>query len=305
MPKTYTQLCFESRETISQLHAQGYSCRQIAATLGRAPSTIARELHRNQAATTGYRALHAQKLTRARRWRGARLERDAVLRDEVLHALRAGLSPEQIAGRRQQQGESSISHESIYRFIYAQLRRHQQYAWRHYLPRAKSERGYRRRKRSSPALCMAHRTSIAERPLTIHQQCGHWEADLMSFTDYREHVLVLHERQSKLTLCFRQDRKHADRIAAVIYDSLKALPPRLRRSMTFDNGTEFALHYQLRRRLKMRTYFCDPRSPWQKGGVENSIGRLRRYLPRHTHSPQMPGLSNPGRGVCSTVALQM
>ena len=105
----------------------------------------------------------------------------------------------------------------------------------------------------------------------------------MAFAAYGQNLLAAHERTSRVLAIVRQPTKHADPVAKTLRDWLKPLPPALRRSITFDNGTEFASHYKLRKQPGISTYFCDPHSPWQKGGVENAIGRLRRYLPRKTN----------------------
>ena len=134
----YRQLSIEERCEIARLRAEGAAVRQIAAALDRAPSTVARELRRNGSRTGGYRPVYAHEQARARRWSGARLERDDELRACVLERLSWGWSPEQIAGHlAEAAGRTVISYESIYRFIYAQAARHKNHAWRRYLPRAK------------------------------------------------------------------------------------------------------------------------------------------------------------------------
>ena len=154
----YRQLSIEERCEIARLRAEGAAVRQIAAALDRAPSTVARELKRNGSRTGGYRPVYAHEQARARRWSGARLERDDALRACVLERLSWGWSPEQIAGHlAEAAGRTVISYESIYRFIYAQAARHKNHAWRRYLPRAKWKRGRRRRKGSSSASFIAHR----------------------------------------------------------------------------------------------------------------------------------------------------
>ena len=126
--------------------------------------------------------------------------------------------------------------------------------------------------------------AIDHRPAYIHKrrQPGHWEADLMLFAKYGQAVLVTHERHSRLLLVSRQPNKAADPVATRLTDLFGSLPKALRRSITFDNGTEFAYHYRLHK-LSMYTFFCDPHAPWQKGGIENAIGRMRRGLPRKTN----------------------
>jgi len=284
MGKRYNQLDIEDRCEISRLLASGTSIRQIAAALDRSPSTVARELRRNTSRQSGYRAKYADQQSQARRWTGSRLERDSELREKVLRRLKQGWSPEQVSGRLAlDAGRRIISHETIYRFIYGQLTRSTDYSWRHYLPRGKSRRGWRGRKGGSPASFIAHRRPIHERPETANdrQTPGHWEADLMLFSKYSQAILTLHERRSRLLIAVRPSSKAADPIAQAMRDILAPLPAQWRRSVTFDNGTEFAYHYQLHE-LDIETFFCDTYSPWQKGGVENAIGRMRRTLPRKT-----------------------
>jgi len=282
----YRQLSLEERCSIAQLREAGQSLRQIAAALDRQPSTIARELKRNSGRRVGYRPSYAQQQTRARRWSGSRLERDDALRDEVLNHLKTGWSPEQIAGRlAREAGRSIISYESIYRFIYAQLRRTNDGAWRLYLPRAKARRGWRSKGGGSSTSLIRQRRPITERPEEAcnRQISGHWEADYMLFADYGQNLLVAHERASRLTLIARTPNRKAPVTAKALASLLEPLPKDARTTITFDNGTEFAHHHQLHRQLGVETFFCDTHSPWQKGGVENAIGRLRRYLPRTTN----------------------
>ena len=284
MGKTYGQLSSEERAIIADLRAKGRSIRQIAAALDRPASTVSRELKRNSGRQVGYRAAYAQQQSRARRWRGSRLERNSQLRRLVLESLKKGWSPEQVCGwLERRSGRPVISPESIYRFIQAQITRHQDYRWRHYLPRAKFKRGFRGRKGGSPALHIQARVSIDERPPAVADRSipGHWEADLMMFARYDQALLTLHERSSRLLIAVRPDGKHAGPIATIIAGLLEPLPQPLRQTITFDNGTEFARHYELHR-LDIMTFFCDPHSPWQKGGIENAIGRMRRQIPRKT-----------------------
>ncbi len=284
MGRSYGQLSLEDRCTIAELQGAGQSIRQIAAALDRAPSTIARELRRNRGSFVGYKPAYAQQRTRERRWKGSRLTREPFLRRVVLERLAMGWSPEQVAGRlAKDHGRKVISYESIYRFIYAQIRSAKDYRWRHYLPRGKSKRGRRGRKRSSSATFIEGRVSLAERPLVVNDRSapGHWEADLMMFAKYGQAILTVHERQSRLLLAIRLASKAAHLVAHHLARLFGALPQRLRQTVTFDNGTEFARH-RLLHRLNVDTFFCDPYSPWQKGGIENAIGRMRRFLPRKT-----------------------
>ncbi|MBL8642168.1 MAG: IS30 family transposase [Alphaproteobacteria bacterium] len=227
--------------------------------------------------------LHADEQSWARRWRGCRLMRQPDLQNHVLSHLAMGWSPEQISGRLTQENNTMrISHESIYRFIYAQITRTGDYSWRHYLPRAKSKRGHVRR----PYKSMKHiknRVSIADRPLYINKRCqiGHWETDLLILSDKKHNLLVAQERHTRFTLIAKQDGKFAQPTVDRLKEWLSPLPAGLRRSLTQDNGPEFFEHHQLNQ-LGIKTYFCDPRSPWQKGGIKNMNGRIRRYIPLKT-----------------------
>jgi len=285
MGERYGHLTFDERCTIAQLHQAGQSKRQIAAALDRSPSSISRELKRNSGKQVGYTPSYAHERTRARRWSGSRLERDEALRRFVLDRLKSGWSPEQIAGRlKQQKAAVTISHESIYRFIYAQIRRTNDGAWRNYLPRSKYRRGRRHRRKRSADDLIKGRVSIALRPqaVDLRRTFGHWEGDLMAFAIPGQTILVAHERKSRLILGARQPGKAPQPVAKQLCAWFQPLDPRLRRTITFDNGTEFAQHLVLTDELAIRTFFCDPYSPWQKGAVENAIGRLRRCLPRNT-----------------------
>jgi IS30 family transposase len=288
----YGQLSLEERCTIARLREAGQSCREIAAALGRSASTICRELKRNGGAQGGgYRPSYAGEQAWARRWRGSRLERHDELRSGVLERLAQGYSPEQVAGRlHHEQGRAVLSAESIYRFIYAQIRRTQDTNWRNYLPRRKYKRGYRRpRKDRSPSRLIPQRASLAERPSQILERSsgGHWEVDLMMFRDPHRVLLVAQERASRLLLVRRQHSKAAGPIIQQLQQNFIALPQALRQTATFDNGAEFSHHYRLHTSLQMQTYFCDTHAPWQKGGIENAIGRLRRVLPRDSHPSRL------------------
>ena len=285
MGRCYEQFSLEERCTLCRLSQAGQTIRQIATAMDRAPSTIMRELRRNSGAQVGYQPAYAEQQAKSRRWRGSRLLRKPELQQEVLKRLGHGWSPAQVCGRlrRENNSRTVLSYESIYRFIDAQIRRTNDFSWRHYLPRGKSKRGWHGHRGGSPVDHIEGRVSIERRPAYIHKrrQPGHWEGDLMLFAKYGQAVLVTHERRSRLLLVSRQPNKAADPVAQKLTDLFSSLPKPLRRTITFDNGTEFAYHYRLHK-LSMRTFFCDPHAPWQKGGVENAIGRMRRGLPRKT-----------------------
>jgi len=281
MGRTYRQFSIEERFAIARLSGEGVWIRKIAAALDRAASSVARELKRNTGATQ-YRPSLAQQRSRSRRWSGSRLDRNELLRTHVLTQLSLGWSPEQIVGRSRRQGKAPIGVEAIYRFIYAQIRRSNDYSWRRYLPRGKSRRGWGRGAHH-PMQHIKDRVSITERPKAVdnRRQAGHWEADLLHPRKSGATVLVAQERTSRFTFIAKQAGKHAKPVAHQLQRWLEPLPKELRRSLTQDNGPEFFEHHQLNP-LGIKTYFCNPHSPWQKGGIENINGRIRRYIPAGT-----------------------
>ena len=294
--RKYRQLVFGERIEIYRLHANGKSLRCIALALGRSAATVSRELKRNSKASRqwpgGYDPQRAQKLTLRRHARGRahKLERQPELREQVLQRLAAGWSPEQIAGRMAQTpGSERISYESIYRYIY----------WRswsfcetlhRWLPRQKYRRGRRLPNGRWSTTSIVDRVSIHDRPAVAESRTrsGDWEADLMSFSQSGQLLLVALERKSRRALLVRQNTRTAQSVADNLSAMVEAMSPRVCHSMTFDNGVEFSKHYLLNRKFGIQTWFCDTHSPWQKGGIENAIGRLRRQLPRNTDLDTLP-----------------
>jgi IS30 family transposase len=286
MGRSYEQLSLRERVEIEIWRQQGWSLRRIAAMLGRCAATVSRELRRNGKASKhwpgGYRGERAHGLAlRRRRWDARfKLVRQPALQSLVRQGLAMGHSPEQIAGRLAlEHARTIISHESIYRFIY--YRSSLKDYWHRLLPRRKSRRG--RLGKRGGSLIKA-RQSISLRPPEADDRltAGHWEADLMGFARYGQYVLVTHERTSRLLNIERLPKKTATGVAQKLLERFAPLPATMRRSLTFDNGTEFAQHSQLSQQLSLPTFFCDTHAPWQKGGIENAIGRMRRPLPRKT-----------------------
>ena len=248
---------------------------------------------------------YAQKQTAARRWSGARLDRNADLRERVLVLLSQGWSPEQVVGRlKREEGRTVIGCETIYRFIYAQLNRTKDGSWRHYLPRAKSKRGRRRKRGGSPALLIKHRVPVHERPAEAldRRQPGHWEADFMLFSAYGQSVLVLHERTSRLTTFVRTTNRKAEPTAHLLSQLLEPLPRDLKLTLTFDNGTEFAEHH----RLDHRHLLLRPACALAEGRCRKRRRRLSP-LPAKTNSisrQPRPGASSPRPPAPTTTPLE-
>jgi len=293
----YSQLGLEDRIEIYRLHADGKSLGAIASVAGCHKSTISRELRRNARPTKvwpgSYEPVRADQLAKRRRqWDGRfKLARQPELEGRVRQLLAMGWSPEQISGRLALgRHPTMISKEAIYRYVYHRVA--QKDFLNRLLPRGKYRRGKKGPQGGSPVSFIKDRVSIAERSAIIDARArfGDWENDGMSFRHNKEMVIISHERRSRLLLATRQLAKTAAKTLDTLMDHYRLLPAQMRRSATFDNGTEFADHWKLNNTLNMRTYFCDPHTPWQKGGIENAISRLRRYLPT-TASPAL--LSEP------------
>jgi transposase, IS30 family len=276
-----THLGLEERERLAVLKAEGLSLRAIARRLGRAASTVSRELRRNALLPKGgYLPVHAEGCYRERRQRLAILERDAKLARFVRERLLEGWTPEQIAGwleRGEERGLRTVSTETIYAFVHRAGQKAEK-LWK-LLPRGRAKRGRRQARQSRGTI--AERRSIHDRPAEVQerQTAGHWEGDLLVCKRTRP-VLVLKERKTRFVLAARLAGKSAGETVAVMMAVFRRLDPRLRSSVTFDNDTAFARHGLLASACTMATWFCDAYASWQKGAVENANGRLRRDLPR-------------------------
>src|ERR1700729_183594 len=279
--RSYSHLSEDERDQIGVLRAAGRSMGAIARALGRAKTTISRELQRNALPSGGYSPLHAAGAYQSRRRREAILEREAALRLFVGDRLARGWTPEQISGWLKSGNEPrlrAIGCETIYAFIYRTTQKAEA-MWRYLTRRHKRRRPRRARATSRDAI--KDRASIHDRPKTIESrgEAGHWEGDLIICKRTRP-VLVLHERKSRVTLAARLAGKTAAETISVMLAVFARVDPALRKSITFDNDTAFAQHALLRTMRAMTTWFCDAYASWQKGGVENANGRLRRWVPR-------------------------
>jgi transposase, IS30 family len=288
LARTYRQIDVDERRTLFRLVEARRPVGEIAERLGRHPSTIYRELGRNRfrdgdRGFCGYFPLNAQDLARRRRQRRRKLITDDALRAHVVGRLKAGWSPQQIAGRLKREpadGGASVCHETIYRHVYGPEGR-EDGLFRH-LPRARRRRGsrYGRRPPSTP---IPRERWIENRPAEVQNRdsFGHWECDLLIFGKEagKANVTSLAERKSRFTFLLPNEDKRSAAVVAGIADALRGPPEDARRTVTFDRGSEFAGYAVLDRELAVKAYFCDPHSPWQKGGVENANGRVRRFLP--------------------------
>lgn len=278
----YKQINLEERCRIRGMKEQGISITRIAQALGRDRRSIQRELSRNSNANGNYEPATAHRRSWARRLRGSKIERCNRLHTIVTSSLAMGWTPEQISGRLQlEQGGPVISHESIYRFIYSASGRDQKLS--RYLPYHHTKRGYRKRK-GERRIPIPDRVPIKQRPQEANNrsQLGHWEGDLVHFTNKGDILLTLQERKSRYWLMERVPRRDSQTISDAIVSALEPFPEHLRKTITHDNGGEFARHKKVEQLLGLPAYFCQPHSPWQRGSVENGNGRLRIDLPRKT-----------------------
>jgi len=281
----------EEREEISRGLASGYSFRDIATQLGRAPSTIAREVERN-----GGRKAYRSGAAERRAWKQAlrpkecKLALNARLRRFVAARLAQDWSPEQISGSLKRDASKSsdmaISHETIYRSIYVQTRGVLKKELMSHL-RARRVMRKARTKVKSPGAkttgAIQNEVSIRERPAEIEDRSipGHWEGDLLSGSK-NTHVATLVERSSRFTILVGVGGKDAETVRKALSRHLRRLPAELRRSLTWDRGSELAQHKKLSIDADIDIYFCDPQSPWQRGSNENTNGLLRQYMPKKT-----------------------
>jgi IS30 family transposase len=275
----YTHLSFSEREQISIFRSEGLGFNAVGRLIGRSGSTISREVRRNALDSGGYQPTSAHGGYFLRRERPRWLETNVSLRTYVLARLSEGWSPEQISGRLRlglERGLAKISTEAIYGWLYSAARKGEK-LWR-LLTRKRKRRG--RRARTSKDR-IPEKVHISERSEAAdgREEVGHWESDLVICKQSRP-VLVLHERKTRITLIARLMGKTAAETVSVLMAMFRRMSPELRGSVTFDNGGEFARHAILRDMFSLKTYFCDAYASWQKGGVENANGRIRRWLPR-------------------------
>jgi transposase, IS30 family len=295
-------LCEAERVRIADLRRSGSGVRVIAAQLGRSPSTVSRELRRNQDPGSGrYRPFAAQRRAARRRARPGRgkLLRDPVLREFIAGRLQKRWSPEQVShalrGRFPGDRWRHLAHETIYQAIY----RPELFGLCRDLPRVlrtgRHHRKPRRRLDARRAGVLTGMINIKERPAEAAARAvaGHWEGDLIMGRDNKSAIGTLVDRASRFTILLHVpgSRHTAEAVADSLVAALAQLPAQLRRSLTWDQGKEMALHADISQALSMPVFFCDPHSPWQRPTNENTNGLLRQYFPKGTdlrvHAPEL------------------
>ena len=282
-------LTLSEREETSRGLAAEQSARSLARLLGRAPSTVSREIRRN-GGYDRYRAALSDEAAfiRARRPKRCKLAGNAQLRQTVARKLKQDWSPQQIAGWLKQmhpEDESKrVSHETIYRSLFIQSRGAFRKELTGYL---RSKRTMRRSKRASShgdgRGQITDIVSISERPASVEDRAvpGHWEGDLLAGSK-NTHIATLVERHTRYVMLAKIPSKDTETVVNALIKQAKKLPTELYKSLTWDRGKELADHKRFILATNINVYFCDPQSPWQRGSNENTNGLLRQYFPKGT-----------------------
>lgn len=287
--KKFTRLSLEEREQIFALVNQGKTNRQIASLLNRANSTINREIQRC-GSKESYSPSKAHKLVEKespKRGRKRILDDRPDVLKEVFEHLFKNLSPEQISRKMKKEHANAplkwISHESIYRYIYATPKGNLKKILISYLRK-------RRRLRKNRHSIHARRgqiqnaTSISKRPKEVDSRevPGHWEGDLIIGKNHKSALGTLVERTTRFLLLVPIKGKDSKSVVEAFGEIFKEVDVKMRQSMTYDRGLEMAEHEALTEDTGVKVYFCDPNSPWQRGTNENTNGLLRQYFPKGT-----------------------
>jgi len=284
MARTFKHLSADERDHLAVLRGEGLGVNEIARRLNRNPSCISRELRRNVPPVhTGYylphRAQERYEIRNRQRAERPRLKSSRV-RGYVTRQLKQGWSPELITGRLiKLWPKECLCHETIYDWIYKQRR-----DLIPFLVKAHKKRQRRGYSRKHTKTHIPGRVSIKQRPKGVEQRktFGHWEADTAVSRQSKAAISVLVERKSRISKIQKLKRKTARNMRSNLNRILSRVPKKMRKSITFDNGTENTEHLDVRKKVGVRTYFCEPFHSWEKGTVENTIGLIRRYLPKKT-----------------------
>ena len=299
-------LTLAEREEISRAVVAGDSIRSVAARLGRAPSTISREIQRNGGQGC-YRANQADQAAwdRSRRPKICKLGVNRKLANIVASKLQGFWSPEQIAGWLKLTYPDDetylVSHETIYRSLYIQARGVLKKELQQHLRRTRAIRRSRHHTQKTDNHGRIKDTvSISERPATADDRAvpGHWEGDLLCGSNNSQ-IATLVERHTRYVMLVKIPIKNTETVINALIKSARKLPHELYKSLTWDRGTEMADHKRFTLATDIRVYFCDPQNPWPRGTNENTNGLLRQYFPKGTD------ISNYSQAKLNAVARQM
>ncbi|WP_019216554.1 IS30 family transposase [Legionella tunisiensis] len=278
----YTHLSMNERQRLSTYLEMGYSIKTISQKLSRHRSTVYREVNRNKDFGKYLPGVaHEKANSRAFNGRMSKLNRNGYLRDYVVRAVKKGWSPEQISGRMKYQKLTIyVCPETIYQYVYKSKDKELYHCLPYKQP--KRRKRYARKKHQCR---FGDMRLITERPVDINLRTrfGHWEGDTVQFTGNKKQVVTtLVERKSRMVFLIKNNSKHSKEVMGKIGDKFEKLPQKMCKTITFDQGTEFADYRHLESTMKCQVYYCETHSPWQKGTNENMNGRLRRYLPSTT-----------------------
>jgi IS30 family transposase len=286
-------LTLVEREEISRGVVAGQPLRCIAASLGRAPSTVSREINRN-GGLRKYRASAADQAAsdRAHRPQTCKLVGNRALARVVASKLKGRWSPEQVAGwlkRKNPDDENyQVSHETIYRSLFIQARGALKKELLQHLRKTRTMRRSRHHtQKTDDHGRITDTVSISERPASVEDRAvpGHWEGDLISGTN-NTHIATLVERHTRYVMLAKVSGKDSETVINALIKQAHKLPRELYRSLTWDRGSEMAEHKRFTLATDIDVYFCDPQSPWQRGSNENTNGLLRQYFPKGTDLAQ-------------------
>jgi IS30 family transposase len=290
VPRSALRLSLREREEISRGLSAGQSLRTIGAGLGRAASTISREVAGN-GGRSGYRAWHAERMAaqRARRPKRPKLTTHGRLRLIVETLLARRWSPEQIAARLRHdhpdEPDMRVSHETIYQSLFIQGRGALRAELARCLRTGRTRRRPQGRGRPDARGQIPNMVLISERPGEVEDRAvpGHWEGDLLMGRGSRSAIGTLVERRTRYVMLVALPHgRTAEAVRDAVAERIVTLPEQLRRSLTWDRGKEMADHVRFTIATGVQVYFCDPHSPWQRGSNENTNGLLRQYFPKGT-----------------------
>lgn len=277
---TYKRVTKADRILIHRWGQEGYGLREIARRLGRAASSITREVLRNSG-KRGYRPRQATNMACERAKRPGSRRFTEALKITVETQLRAGWTPDMISGRARLEQCPNVCKETIYQYVYADARNGGT-LWKS-LPRSKRKR-HRRcpRQEGRGRGRIPNQRSIDTRPVVVETRLsvGHWEGDLINGAAHTGNLVTLVERKTRFTLVGHTVSKDAEEVTAKICALLGSLPQSLRKTVTFDNGKEFAHHEEMARTLSMDVFFAHPYHSWERGTNENTNGLVRRLHPK-------------------------
>lgn len=285
MAKIYKQLLQKERDRIFLLKREGKTNTDISKMLGRDKSTIGRELKRNKHKKFNqYLPDTAQRKANKRKKQNRKknyLEKDAALKEYILFKLNLGWSPELIVGRAKQEIGKIYNHESIYQHIYSISGRKENL--RMFLRRAHRIR-HKKKGRKHHKGKIPDRIDISLRPKIVEKrrQFGHWEGDSVLYKGHSQNISTNTERKSRYTVILKPKDKSAEEREKILIKHFGKLCQKAKRTMTFDNGLEFANHKNITEKTGMKIYFAKTYSSWQRGTNENRNGIIRWFLPKDT-----------------------